>query len=177
MADAAVRAGAAAGRRQAVGQAAVAVTACLVAACAVVFAGSTVGRGRVALSGLDIGALEAQAAAALPGVDEARTQDLASTDAFGSSAPPSTRGVVYGNDDSGDDVELEPISSGSSGARTQALYDTAGINAGGGGVISSLQRATVSLPLAVCAYPAVASKLCLAEQCRGLLADEKENVR
>ena len=107
------------------------------------------------LSGLDIGALEAQAATALPGGGRARTEDLASADAF---APPSKHGVVFGNDDSGDDVEIEPMRS-SSGARTQALYDTAGINAGGGGVITSLQRATVSLHPAARAYVRLARAL------------------
>ena len=52
---------------------------------------------------------------------------------------------MYGNDASGDDVELQPV--GGSGARTQALYDTAGINTGAGGLITPMQRVT---PVADC---------------------------
>ena len=129
------------GGRAAVGQVAAALTAFAVAACAVLFAGSAAGGGTSVLAGLDIASLEAQAAAALPG-RHARTQDLAYTGAFASSAPSRRHGVVYGNDASGDDVELDPISSGS-GARTQALYDTASINAGARGLITPMQRATV----------------------------------
>lgn len=142
-AAAATTTGAAGGR-----QSAVVLAAFLVAACAVVFAGSTAGgsewAGRAALVSLDVGALEAAAAAALPGVGKARTQALADTVGFASSASH----VVYGNDASGDEVELDPVSSGDgSGARTQALYDTAGINAGAGGLITPMQRVMVrSIP-------------------------------
>ena len=136
-----------AGRRQA-GQVAVATTAFCVAVFAVAFAGSSTGKGRpVGLVGLNIASLEVQASMALPIVAKARTQDLAGADAFGSSAPPRQRGnagVVYGNDDNGDDVELDPAPiAARTQARTQALYDTPGINAGGGGVITPVQRATV----------------------------------
>ncbi len=121
---------------------AVATTAFCVAVFAVAFAGSSTGKGRqVGLVGLNIASLEVQASTALPIVAKARTQDLAGADAFGSSAPPRWRGgVVYGNDDNGDDVELDPAPIA---ARTQALYDTPGINSAGGGVITPVQRATV----------------------------------
>ena len=130
---------------------AVVLAAFLVAACAVVFAGSAAGgsvppewAGRAALESIDVGALEAAAAAALPGAGKARTQALADTAGFASSAS----NVVYGNDASGDEVELDPVSSGDgSGARTQALYDTAGINAGAGGLITPMHRIMVrSIP-------------------------------
>lgn len=147
MAGVAPAAGAAGGRPSAV-----VLAAFLVAACAVVFAGSTAGgsagapqlAGRAALASLDVGALEAAAAAALPGAGKARTQALADTVGFASSASH----VVYGNDASGDEVELDPVSSADgSGARTQALYDTAGINAGAGGLITPMQRVMVrSIP-------------------------------
>lgn len=131
------------GGRATASQVAVAFTAFSVAACAILFAGRA--PSGVELAGIDFASLEAEAATSLPGGGgQARTQDLADTGAFGS-APPSRRGVVYGNDASGDDVELDPISS-SSGARTQALYDTAGLNAGGG-LITPMQRATVCFAL------------------------------
>ena len=150
--DASARGGA---RRHAAGHAAIAATAIAVAACAVVFAGGAArgSRGfaqKIELDGLNIAALEAQAASALPG-GKARTQGLADADALLPSAPPSLRkGAVYGNDASGDEVELDPISSSSSssGARTQALYDTAGVNAAAGGLITTMQRATVGLTFA-----------------------------
>ena len=124
------------------GQAAVAVAALVVAVCAVVFGAAP--RGGLpaysVLEGVDISALEAQAATGLPSSGRARTQDLADAGAFETGVRSgSSRKVVYGNDGSGDEVELEPVI----GARTQSLYDTAGINAGAGGLITPMQRATV----------------------------------
>jgi hypothetical protein len=144
--------GAAGGRAGAGGhQTAVAAVACVVAACAVAFAGSAAGAsgGRESvLAGLDVAALEAAAATALPGTGRARTQALADADDFAARTH-----VVYGNDASGDDVELQPV--GGSGARTQALYDTAGINTGAGGLITPMQRVTVRpTPLLACAWRA-----------------------
>ena len=124
---------------------AVAVTALAVAICAVVFGAFTQGGlpARPMLEGVDVSALEAQAATGLPSSGRARTQDLADVGVFKTgTAPGSGRKVVYGNDGSGDEVELEPVKSA---ARTQALYDTAGINAGAGGLISTMQRVTVCI--------------------------------
>jgi len=124
-----------------------AATGLVAAACAIMLGAAARGGlpANAVLEGVDVAALEAQAAVGLPRSSgaRARTQALADVGAFGTGGVPSGGGrrVVFGNDGSGDEVELEPLRSSS--ARTQALYDTAGINAGAGGLVTPMQRATV----------------------------------